>query len=605
MRTSLLSALLLFHLVVRWAPSRGEMSARCQPSVASGAKEKSGLVFIIPKGTSFALLFGISPLRHFLGGFYGLPRLLPPSYPSLRFFSVYVASVALTFPDFWCADSPKKERKKTDTANEGWDEDRVPTCTSADSPVVPVRARTLLSPETCSRVLLDTHVCMPAIIPSLSAALVAALCLGLLLQWQSLARSVLNIPATSTSSQRASGELETCRSELSYVQRLLLGEKLARVEAPLSELARVEAPLSEEDALIMARLRREGASPGEPWRLLPPLDPPVPPAWEVADPEEVQRCGISLKVLGEGGAASADLCKLDRRLATSLAVSNVLIVTWAAGAAWQPFVFNWVQHLRRINVSNHLVGALDTALLAALLERRVPCFYVNLGATTTGTKVSRESSAFYTLGSHKLHLIAHLLELGVTPLVTDVDLVLLRDPTPYVLRYQRADLLVTSDILWSTVEDDGLEEPNAWRASPLAPYGINFPLRAPNIGAMALRPNNRTRELLERWQTDLQLCLKRKLAGERLHCWDQQFLAWILAQRGEGAYPGERPDGTLLPPMVESRIYMSPSNLTVGFLPVRKFCNGNTFASQRLHLRGVADERLPYAVHITHARVST
>ena len=446
---------------------------------------------------------------------------------------------------------------------------------------------------------------MPAIIPSLSAALVAALFLGLLLQWQSLARSVLNIPATSTSSQRASGELETCRSELSYVQRLLLGEKLARVEAPLSELARVEAPLSEEDALIMARLRREGASPGEPWRLLPPLDPPVPPAWEVADPEEVQRCGISLKVLAEGGAASADLCKLDRRLATSLAVSNVLIVTWAAGAAWQPFVFNWVQHLRRINVSNHLVGALDTALLAALLERRVPCFYVNLGATTTGTKVSRESSAFYTLGSHKLHLIAHLLELGVTPLVTDVDLVLLRDPTPYVLRYQRADLLVTSDILWSTVEDDGLEEPNAWRASPLAPYGINFPLRAPNIGAMALRPNNRTRELLERWQTDLQLCLKRKLAGERLHCWDQQFLAWILAQRGEGAYPGERPDGTLLPPMVESRIYMSPSNLTVGFLPVRKFCNGNTFASQRLHLRGVADERLPYAVHITHARVST
>ncbi|EOD41644.1 hypothetical protein EMIHUDRAFT_194051 [Emiliania huxleyi CCMP1516] len=51
--------------------------------------------------------------------------------------------------------------------------------------------------------------------------------------------------------------------------RLLLGEKLARVEAPLSELARVEAPLSEEDALIMARLRREGASPGEPWRLSP------------------------------------------------------------------------------------------------------------------------------------------------------------------------------------------------------------------------------------------------------------------------------------------------------------------------------------------------
>ena len=26
--------------------------------------------------------------------------------------------------------SSKKERKKTDTPNEGWDEDRVPTCTS-------------------------------------------------------------------------------------------------------------------------------------------------------------------------------------------------------------------------------------------------------------------------------------------------------------------------------------------------------------------------------------------------------------------------------------------------------------------------------------------
>ena len=43
--SSIISAhfyLLLFHLVVRWAPSRGEMSARCQPSVASGAKERVG-----------------------------------------------------------------------------------------------------------------------------------------------------------------------------------------------------------------------------------------------------------------------------------------------------------------------------------------------------------------------------------------------------------------------------------------------------------------------------------------------------------------------------------------------------------------------------------
>ena len=38
------SPLLLFHLVVRWAPSRGEMSARCQPSVASGAKERVGWI---------------------------------------------------------------------------------------------------------------------------------------------------------------------------------------------------------------------------------------------------------------------------------------------------------------------------------------------------------------------------------------------------------------------------------------------------------------------------------------------------------------------------------------------------------------------------------
>ena len=47
------------HLV-RWAPSRGEMSARCQPSVASGAKE-SGLKCVVVACGGFRYVGGGAP----------------------------------------------------------------------------------------------------------------------------------------------------------------------------------------------------------------------------------------------------------------------------------------------------------------------------------------------------------------------------------------------------------------------------------------------------------------------------------------------------------------------------------------------------------------
>ena len=71
------------------------------------------------------------PFRHALSlraGFLAQLPLLPSRSDSDRPILAFSDSVARL--RFLPPDARKKERKKTDTPNEGWDEDRVPTCTS-------------------------------------------------------------------------------------------------------------------------------------------------------------------------------------------------------------------------------------------------------------------------------------------------------------------------------------------------------------------------------------------------------------------------------------------------------------------------------------------
>jgi hypothetical protein len=131
--------------------------------------------------------------------------------------------------------------------------------------------------------------------------------------------------------------------------------------------------------------------------------------------------------------------------------------------------------VRRLNLTNYLVGAMDGDALKKLSARGIPTFDMESGLTTAdygwGTKNFRQ------LGLRKTELIIALLRAGADPVLTDADALVTRDPTPFIVPLQpEAQILVTSDHLMSTTSrNDALETPERAVAS------------AWNIGYMYLR----------------------------------------------------------------------------------------------------------------------
>lgn len=143
------------------------------------------------------------------------------------------------------------------------------------------------------------------------------------------------------------------------------------------------------------------------------------------------------------------------------------MVTWANDHYFD-FVMNWVTNLRRINVTNFMVGAMDDDLLQRLLAEDVPTWAMQSGLTTND--FGWGSPTFHKMGRSKIQLIFDFVSMvrnqgrvalalsliaafsqGFDVFVSDVDTVWMRDPRPFVLRYPGADLLTSCDHLANTV----------------------------------------------------------------------------------------------------------------------------------------------------------
>ena len=123
------------------------------------------------------------------------------------------------------------------------------------------------------------------------------------------------------------------------------------------------------------------------------------------------------------------------------------------------------------------------------------------------------SKAFAKMGRLKVRLIATFLRLGVTPVVSDVDVAWLRDPLPIFRLYPTADLLFSSDHLAPTTslgDDASLE---AWPEA-----GSAF-----NIGMMVFRKNGL--RFVEEWVDAIEADLS---------VWDQNAFNDLLRRGGGG-----------------------------------------------------------------------
>ncbi|TYI69891.1 hypothetical protein E1A91_D08G185700v1 [Gossypium mustelinum] len=252
--------------------------------------------------------------------------------------------------------------------------------------------------------------------------------------------------------------------------------------------------------------------------------------------------------------------KLTKELVGERAKDNVIIVTFG-NFAFMDFILTWVKHLTDLDVSNLLVGAMDTKLLEALYWEGVPVF--DMGSHMSTIDVGWGSPTFHKMGREKVLLINAILPFGYELLMCDTDMVWLKDPLPYLAQYPDADILTSSDQVVPTVVDDRLAD---WKQ-----VGAAY-----NIGIFHWRPTEPAIKLAKEWKDML-------LADDKI--WDQNGFN-ELARKQTG--PAVDDDSGLF--------YAFDGTLKLGILPESIFCSGHTYFVQAMY------EQLrlePYALHTT------
>ncbi|XP_012475528.1 arabinosyltransferase XEG113 isoform X2 [Gossypium raimondii] len=252
--------------------------------------------------------------------------------------------------------------------------------------------------------------------------------------------------------------------------------------------------------------------------------------------------------------------KLTKELVGERAKDNVIIVTFG-NFAFMDFILTWVKHLTDLDVSNLLVGAMDTKLLEALYWKGVPVF--DMGSHMSTIDVGWGSPTFHKMGREKVLLINAILPFGYELLMCDTDMVWLKDPLPYLAQYPDADILTSSDQVVPTVVDDRLAD---WKQ-----VGAAY-----NIGIFHWRPTEPAIKLAKEWKDML-------LADDKI--WDQNGFN-ELARKQTG--PAVDDDSGLF--------YAFDGTLKLGILPESIFCSGHTYFVQAMY------EQLrlePYALHTT------
>jgi hypothetical protein len=94
-------------------------------------------------------------------------------------------------------------------------------------------------------------------------------------------------------------------------------------------------------------------------------------------------------------------------------------------------------------------------LLQLLVDQKLNAFSMKSGLTLGD--FGWGSKTFAKMGREKIRLIRVFLQLGVQVVISDVDVMWLRNPLPFFDRFPAADILTSSDHLANTVPDESLE----------------------------------------------------------------------------------------------------------------------------------------------------
>ncbi|EXC31691.1 hypothetical protein L484_008781 [Morus notabilis] len=288
-------------------------------------------------------------------------------------------------------------------------------------------------------------------------------------------------------------------------------------------------------------------------------------------PEKPTLGGVGVRPIWEAPSRTKKMpplksFRLTKELVQQRVKDNVVIVTFG-NYAFMDFILTWVKHLTDLNLSNILVGAMDTKLLEALYWKGIPVF--DMGSHMSTIDVGWGSPTFHKMGREKVILIDAILPYGFELLMCDTDMVWLKNPLPYLARYPGADVLTSSDSVVPTVSDDSLDN---WQQ-----VGAAY-----NIGIFHWRPTDSAKKLAKEWKEIL-------LADDKI--WDQNgFNDLVRRQLGPSV---DKESGL---------VYSYDGNLKLGILPASIFCSGHTYFVQAMYQQLRLE---PYAVHTTFQYAGT
>ncbi len=269
-----------------------------------------------------------------------------------------------------------------------------------------------------------------------------------------------------------------------------------------------------------------------------------------------------------------------------IARDNTIIVTWA-NHHYLDFARNWINHVQnRLGLSNFIVGAMDEKMYESLKEE----FNGGVHTWLMGSQgIAKEAVKndfgwgtrnFHQMGRDKIRLIRDFTRSGVNVLVSDIDVVWLRNPLPFFKRYPKADVLVSSDQLRSETMIESVKQ----KKFIVDGEGLEFHIchAASNIGIMWFLASRGNQELTTEWVE--------RIEGDD-NLWDQSAFNDLKSLNG-GCQT--RVDGSGV-----QEAYGDENNkmrVKMGALPVSLFANGHTYYVQRLHER---ERKNAYAVHAT------
>ena len=141
--------------------------------------------------------------------------------------------------------------------------------------------------------------------------------------------------------------------------------------------------------------------------------------------------------------------------ARAVATNNQIILTFVNRVRLD-FATTWVMHVKRLGLTNWLIGATDRASLRELKRSRYPCF--DMSTNLPEGEWPWGSPSFKALGPHKIELIYKSIVWGLEVVITDIDALVLREPFAFFKPWPDAGFLTTSDHLGNTTSDGKLED---------------------------------------------------------------------------------------------------------------------------------------------------